>query len=259
MFKKKLSLFLLILCVTVVAAACSGGKDKTAAKENDTKKSLDAAEVKVESAEYTLPPQYDTSVQDDQYVLKVNVSVKNISKEPLNVDKSNFTLYQDDAQVSTISPDDYNEVLSSSSLNADKVTKGGLFFVVDKDKDYQLVYTEPGSGSKKDDKTLEFDIKGKDLMKKADTLQASAKALSSYIDVMIFGKKNDDFEKLTGDNKSTVVNEFDKSFKQGYITSSGISSSSAKDENLDKLLKAVKETLAEKSKVSTKTKAISGD
>lgn len=259
MFKKKLSLFLLILCVTVVAAACSGGKDKTAAKESDTKKSLDAAEVKVESAEYTLPPQYDTSVQDDQYVLKVNVSVKNISKEPLNVDKSNFTLYQDDAQVSTISPDDYNEVLSSSSLNAGKVSKGGLFFVVDKEKDYQLVYTEPGSGSKKDDKTLEFDIKGKDLMKKADTLQASAKALSSYIDVMIFGKKNDDFEKLTGDNKSTVVNEFDKSFKQGYISSSGISSSSAKDENLDKLLKAVKETLAEKSKVSTKTKSISGD
>ena len=76
---------------------------------------------------------------------------------------------------------------------------------------------------------------------------------------MIFGKKNDDFEKLTGDNKSTVVNEFDKSFKQGYISSSGISSSSAKDENLDKLLKAVKETLAEKSKVSTKTKSISGD
>jgi len=259
MFKKKLSLFLLILCVTVVAAACSGGKDKTAAKESDTKKSLDAAEVKVESAEYTLPPQYDTSVQDDQYVLKVNVSVKNISKEPLNVDKSNFTLYQDDAQVSTISPDDYNEVLSSSSLNAGKVSKGGLFFVVDKEKDYQLVYTEPGTGSKKDDKTLEFDIKGKDLMKKADTLQASAKALSSYIDVMIFGKKNDDFEKLTGDNKSTVVNEFDKSFKQGYISSSGISSSSAKDENLDKLLKAVKETLAEKSKVSTKTKSISGD
>lgn len=259
MFKKKLSLFLLILCVTVVAAACSGGKDKTAAKESDTKKSLDAAEVKVESAEYTLPPQYDTSVQDDQYVLKVNVSVKNISKEPLNVDKSNFTLYQDDAQVSTISPDDYNEVLSSSSLNADKVLKGGLFYVVDKDKDYQLVYTEPGTGSEKDDKTLEFDIKGKDLMKKAETLQASAKALSSYIDVMIFGKKNDDFEKLTGDNKSTVVNEFDKSFKQGYISSSGISSSSAKDENLDKLLKAVKETLAEKSKVSTKTKSISGD
>ncbi|MCY7437250.1 DUF4352 domain-containing protein [Bacillus pumilus] len=258
MFKKKLSLFLLILCVTVVAAACSGGKEKSAAKEKDTK-SLDAAEVKVESAEYTLPPQYDTSVQDDQYVLKVNVSVKNISKEPLNVDKSNFTLYQDDSQVSTISPDDYNEVLSSSSLNADKVSKGGLFFVVDKDKDYQLVYNEPGSGSKKDDKTLEFDIKGKDLMKKADTLQASAKALSSYIDVMIFGKNNNEFEKLTGDNKSTVVNQFDKSFKQGYITSSGISSSSAKDENLDKLLKAVKETLAEKSKVSTKTKAISGD
>ena len=80
MFKKKLSLFLLILCVTVVAAACSGGKDKTAAKESDTKKSLDAAEVKVESAEYTLPPQYDTSVQDDQYVLKVNVSVKTSAK-----------------------------------------------------------------------------------------------------------------------------------------------------------------------------------
>ncbi|CAM5405431.1 hypothetical protein BSAF29S_03626 [Bacillus safensis subsp. safensis] len=37
------------------------------------------------------------------------------------------------------------EVLSSSSLNADKVTKGGIFFAVDKDKDYQLVYTEPGS------------------------------------------------------------------------------------------------------------------
>ena len=84
----------------------------------------------------------------------------------MNVDKSNFTLYQDDAQVSTISPDDYNEVLSSSSLNAGKVSKGGLFFVVDKEKDYQLVYTEPGSGSKKDDKTLEFDIKGKDLMKR---------------------------------------------------------------------------------------------
>ncbi|BBP86883.1 hypothetical protein BsIDN1_05010 [Bacillus safensis] len=46
-------------------------KDKTAAKKKRyQKKSLDAAEVKVESAEYTLPPQYDTSVQDDQYVLK---------------------------------------------------------------------------------------------------------------------------------------------------------------------------------------------
>ncbi|MFX0112778.1 DUF4352 domain-containing protein, partial [Bacillus pumilus] len=84
--KKKLSLFLRSLCFTVVATAWSGGKEKSAAKEKDTK-SLDAAEVKVEIAEYTLPPQYDTSVQDDQYVLKVNVSVKNISKEPLNVDK----------------------------------------------------------------------------------------------------------------------------------------------------------------------------
>ncbi|MFS0655409.1 DUF5105 domain-containing protein [Bacillus sp. 179-C3.3 HS] len=259
MFKKKLSLFLLILCVTVVAAACSGGKDKTSAKENDTKKSLDIAEVKIESAEYTLPPQYDTSVQDDQYVLKVNVSVKNISKEPINVDKGDFTLYQDDAQVSTISPEDYSEVLSSSSLNAGKISKGGLFYVVDKDKDYQLIYTEPFTKTGKDEKTLEFDIKGKDLMKKAETLQASAKALSSYIDVMIFGQKNDEFEKLTGDNKSTVINEFDKSFKQGYISSSGISSSSAKDEDLDKLLKAVKETLAKNSKVSTKTKSISGD
>ncbi|MFB8733053.1 hypothetical protein ACEQPO_01480 [Bacillus sp. SL00103] len=35
------------------------------------------------------------------------------------------------------------------ALNAGKVSKGGLFFVVDKEKDYQLVYTEPGSGSKK--------------------------------------------------------------------------------------------------------------
>ncbi|MGE6631932.1 DUF5105 domain-containing protein [Bacillus sp. NPDC077027] len=256
---KKLSLFFLLLSLTVLIAACGGGKDKTTTKENDTKKSLDTAEVKVESAEYTLPPQYDTSVQDDQYVLKVNVAVKNISKEPLNVDKSNFTLYQDDAQVSTISPDDYNEVLSSSSLNAGKISKGGLFYVVDQNKDYQLVYTEPSTGTKKDNTTLEFNIKGKDLMKKADSLQASSKALSAYLDVMIFGKKNEDFEKLTGDNTSTVVNDFDKSFKQGYISSSGISSSAAKDENLDKLLKAVKETLAEKSKVSAKTKSISGD
>ncbi|MCY8988223.1 DUF5105 domain-containing protein [Bacillus atrophaeus] len=261
MFKKKTYAVFLILILTLFTAACSGSKANGEKKNSDSEKKSDTAEVKIDSTEYTLPPQYDNSASNDQLVLKVNVSVKNTGKDILYVNSNDFTLYQGDTKSSESTPDDYNERLQSSSLNPDKAIKGSLFYVVDKGKKYELVYNPPSSGSDKKEKSLTFKIDGssKKILATADQLQNPAKALSAYVDILLFGKDNKDFEKITGDNKNKIVNEFNKAAKESYVSASGLSSQYADDKTLDKILGAITSTLSEKSAVQTKTKSITGD
>ena len=94
MRSKKFFLMMLLMIVAVVSTACGGSKSASGEKE-DTKKA-DNAEVKILSSEYTLPDDSSTNLHENELILKINVSVKNTGKEPLMVDKNQFSLYEGD-------------------------------------------------------------------------------------------------------------------------------------------------------------------
>ncbi|KAF1678854.1 DUF5105 domain-containing protein [Bacillus mexicanus] len=260
MFQKKTYTVFLILLLMMFTAACSGSKTSAEKNNSETEKSSDIAQVKIKDVSYTLPSKYDKSTTDDQLVLKVNVAVKNTGKEPLNVDNMNFTLYQGDTKMSETAPEDYNEKLRSSTISTDKSVEGSLFYVVDKGKKYELNYTPEYYGDKKA-KSITFNIDGKDkkLLATADQLQNSAKALSAYVDILLFGKDNADFEKITGDNKNEMVNNFNKSAKDGYLSASGLSSTYADSKAIDNIVNGIKEGLSKNSSIQAKTTSISKD
>ncbi|MGE9753907.1 DUF4352 domain-containing protein [Bacillus inaquosorum] len=260
MFQKKTYAIFLILLLMLFTAACSGSKTSAEKKNSETEKSSDIAQVKIKDVSYTLPSQYDKSTSDDQLVLKVNVAVKNTGKEPLNVDSMDFTLYQGDTKMSDTDPEDYNEKLQGSTINADKSVEGNLFFVVDKGEKYELNYTPEAYGDKKP-KSVTFKIDGKDkkILATADQLQDSAKALSAYVDVLLFGKDNADFEKITGANKNEIVNDFNESAKDGYLSASGLSSTYADSKALDNIVNGIKAGLSKNSSIQAKTTSISKD
>ncbi|WP_339191918.1 DUF4352 domain-containing protein [Bacillus sp. FSL K6-1003] len=260
MFQKKTYAVFLVLLLMLFTAACSGSKTSAEKKSSETEKSADIAQVKIKDVSYTLPSQYDKSTSDDQLVLKVNVAVKNTGKEPLNVDHMDFTLYQGDTKMSDTDPEDYNEKLQGSTINTDKSVEGNLFFVVDKGEKYELNYTPESYGDKKP-KSVTFNIDGKDkkILATADQLQDSAKALSAYIDVLLFGKDNKDFEKTTGANKNEIVNDFNESAKDGYLSASGLSSTYADSKALDNIVNGIKAGLSKNSSIQAKTTSISKD
>ena len=99
----------------------------------------DNAEVKILSSEYTLPDDSSTNLHENELILKINVSVKNTGKEPLMVDKSQFSLYEGDSKMSDVSVyDERNKRLRSSTLNSDKEVDGNIYYIVEKGKSFSL-------------------------------------------------------------------------------------------------------------------------
>ncbi|WP_420976677.1 DUF5105 domain-containing protein [Bacillus vallismortis] len=260
MFQKKTYAVFLILLLMLFTAACSGSKTSAEKKESETEKSSDIAQVKIKDVSYALPSKYNKSTTDDQIVLKVNVAVKNTGKEPLNVDSMDFTLYQDDTKMSDSDPEDYNEKLRNSTIDADKTVEGNLFYIVNKGKKYELNYMPEHYGDKKP-KSFTFKIDGKDkkVLATADQLQDSAKALSAYIDVLMYGKNNPEFEKITGANKNKIVNEFNQNAKDGFLRGSGLYSSEVNNASLDGILNGIKAGLSKSASFKAETTSISGD
>ncbi len=175
MRSKKFFLMMLLMIVAVVSTACGGSKSASGEKE-DTKKA-DNAEVKILSSEYTLPDDSSTNLHENELILKINVSVKNTGKEPLMVDKSQFSLYEGDSKMSDVSVyDERNKRLRSSTLNSDKEVDGNIYYIVEKGKKFQLEYTPDMYGENKAD-PVKFEIDGgsDDLLKTAKNLKIRQK------------------------------------------------------------------------------------
>ncbi|MFN2746492.1 MULTISPECIES: DUF4352 domain-containing protein [unclassified Bacillus (in: firmicutes)] len=259
MRSKKFFLMMLLMIVAVVSAACGGNKSASGEKE-DTKKA-DNAEVKVVSSEYTLPEDSTTKLGEGELILKVKVSVKNTSDKPLNVNKRSFSLYQNDSKVSDVSMYTDNERLSSASLNPDKSTEGYLYYQVDKGEKYQLEYTPEVYGDEKVE-PIEFTIDGgsSDILDTAKKLDDPAKALLAYTDITLFGKDNENFEKLTGENKREIVTDYLEGGQKSLIENMGIYDEDQVDKKkLNKLISAIQNAYQDKAKVKAVTKTISSD
>ncbi len=85
--------------------------------------------------------------------------------------------------------------MQSGTLHAGKTVTGNLYFTADEGKSYELVY-QPQA---KDAKPLSYKLKVKGTASNAKPDPADA--LSAYIDVMLYGKHNKDFTRLTGVNE----------------------------------------------------------
>lgn len=221
MRSKKFFLMMLLMIVAVVSTACGGSKSASGEKE-DTKKA-DNAEVKILSSEYTLPDDSSTNLHENELILKINVSVKNTGKEPLMVDKSQFSLYEGDSKMSDVSVyDERNKRLRSSTLNSDKEVDGNIYYIVEKGKKFQLEYTPDMYGENKAD-PVKFEIDGgsDELLKTAKKLEDPAKALLAYTDVTIFGKDNNNFDKLVDENKREVVTDYLEGAQKSIVRSLG--------------------------------------
>ncbi|MCY7769309.1 DUF5105 domain-containing protein [Bacillus haynesii] len=265
MRSKKMILMIVLVITAGLSAACSGGSQSGKGDTGETKQTAEAtrdkdAEFKVLSSEYALPFEPSTTLDKDQLYLQIRVSIKNTGKKPFEVDPEYFNLYQDDVKVKNIEAED-KERLGYMSLNAGRSVEGNIYFLVDKGKKYQLSYTLDDIDTLK---KIPFDvaeIDGNKIMDTADHLQDPAKALLGYTDVTIYGKDNPDFEKLTGENKRQVAEDYEASYRKKLISDLGYDydTDAVDQKKLNEYIKAAQQTFREKTKVKAVTKSISYD
>ncbi|OLP65726.1 hypothetical protein BACPU_13440 [Bacillus pumilus] len=249
---KKISALVMISIVMIISAACQSSEKSSNAEQKSTK----TAEVKVNSYEYTLPEDSTTTLRDNEMVLKVNLTITNKSDKSISLYNSDFALYQDDAKVSDLSFYTSKDSLKLDSLNKGKSVKGALYFLVDKGKQYQLVYQD---SIKKSNESIEIDLDGKKILDSAKKLENPAKALSAYTDIIVFNQKNDQFSDLTGDNQSDVVNKYHEMFIKDFKRSASIYGNEVSDGDILSMYKRIQGTMQEKAKVETSVKTISDD
>ena len=157
--------------------------------------------------------------------------------------------------------DERNKRLRSSTLNSDKEVDGNIYYIVEKGKKFQLEYTPDMYGENKAD-PVKFEIDGgsDDLLKTAKKLEDPAKALLAYTDVTIFGKDNNNFDKLVDENKREVVTDYLEGAQKSIVRSLGYYDEEDVDKKkLNKLISAIQNAYQEKSQVKAVTKTISGD
>ncbi|MDA7026399.1 DUF5105 domain-containing protein [Bacillus sp. CLL-7-23] len=259
MRSKKLLLIMLLMFTAIFATACGGNNDSGSSKSENkepekSEKSAGNAEVKVLNSEYTLPGDTSANLDKNELVLKVKVSVKNTGNEPLDVDQYQFALYQDNTKVTDVSMLSLrDQELQSADLNKGKSVEGFLYYQVEKGKKYQLEYTPKTHGDKKID-PITFDIDGNQIADTAKNLQDPAKALLAYTDITLYGKDNEDFEKLTGENKREVVSDFLKDFQKDTLNSLDLLyTDKVNKKKLNKLTNTILHVYQEKTKVTAVT------
>ncbi|ASB91203.1 DUF5105 domain-containing protein [Bacillus sonorensis] len=261
MRSKKLYLMMLLMIVAVLSAACSGGS-KSASADKDEAKKADNAEIKILSTEYTLPDDSTTKLADGELILKVKVSIKNTGKEPLSVTRRSFNLYHGDSKVTDVNIyDAQNERLTTATLNSDKSVDGYLYYQVEKGEKYQLEYAPETYGDEKIE-PIEFEIDGGSsaMLESAKKLDDPAKALLAYTDITLFGKDNEDFEKLTGENKREIVTDYIEGGQKSLIKSMGIYNEEDVDKKkLNKLISAIQNAYQDKAKVKAVTKTMTSE
>lgn len=176
------------------------------------------------------------------------------------ITEGSFALYQGDTKATEGEPEDYKQKLDYTRLTEGKKVTGSLFYVVDKGEKYQLVYT-PITYSDEEQDPIEIDIDGADekLLKTADKLQDPAKALSAYLDILFYNVDNPQFEKLTGEKKDALLNEFDAAIMEGFTSSTYMSEDEIDQEVVVNLVNSMKAAFKEKVGATAVTITSSGD
>lgn len=252
---KKFIFVVLLLAVGLLTAACSAPMSSSEGAKNE-KSALKDVEITLENVSYALPSPLDG--QTEQLLLKVDVSIKNNKKELIKISKLDFKLYQEDTAAKRALSNDVVEEIGD--VDAGKRMEGSLFYRVDKGEPFKLVFTaDLNKDGKQETKEFKIDGGSEELMATAEQLENPAIALNAYIDVLFYAKENPDFEKLTGEDKAKLLQEFDNGLMGAFIKSSGIPENEIDTESLNVLVAAIKATLQEKVPVQTKVKSISGD
>ncbi|MDA1477944.1 DUF5105 domain-containing protein [Bacillus changyiensis] len=267
---KKFFLIILLCMTAMFSTACSENKQssensKNSAATNQVKEKAEPkkpsykAKFKILHSEYIFPYSPDTKLSKDELILKLSLFVENNGEEQLRLDKSAFNLYEGDVKTTNnidITAADSNEVskeLGYTSLNPGKSIEGTIYFLVDKGQKYKFAFTPDGD---QEYAPIETEIDGKKLLDSAKKLDDPAKALLAYTDITIFGKDNDNFEKLTGEHKREVISEYRESFAKTLFNDLDITTEVDDDKKLNHLIDTVQHVYQEKTKVKAVTKAI---
>lgn len=252
---KKFIFVVLLLVVGLFTVACSAPMSGSEGAKTE-KAAFSDVEIKMENVSYALPSLLDG--HSSQLLLKVDVSIKNNTKEMLKMSKLDFKLYQGDTAAKRGLSNDVVEGISD--VEAGKQMEGSLFYYVDKGKPFKLVYSaDLNKDGKQETKEFKIDGSSEELLATAEQLQNPAIALNAYIDVLFYAKENPDFEKLTGEDKAKLLQEFDNGLMSAFIKSSGIPENEVDTESLNLLVSSIKAALQEKVPVQTTVKSISGD
>ncbi|XQY93647.1 DUF5105 domain-containing protein [Metabacillus sp. HB246100] len=242
---KILGLFILAFSLLWVISACSASE--AAKEEVDKKQSAfsEMVEINLQNIEYRLPSEYD-NVSAEELILKVDLIISNNYEDSIDIDSSDFSLYQGDTKVVEGNPAEYNEELRYTQLGEGKKIEGSLYYVVEKGKPYELVYDPILTLEEQDPITIDIDGSDEKLLQTAEKLQNPAKAMAAYVDVLLYDVDNPNFESVTGENIEQILADFDDGFIQGFAMASSV-------EEIDKeavltFLTSMKATLKEKVK-----------
>ncbi|MGM0123992.1 hypothetical protein IGI37_001366 [Enterococcus sp. AZ194] len=205
---RKFIVSLITLSATIVLGACGS------TKEESSKKKMESAEASVEVKSGTYVLQDGDSVPDNEGYLALNLSIKNNTKDTLDIMSDDFSLYDEDGnKISTkdiYSEDDSFKNLEATTLSGGKTVSGYMVFNVEKDKKYELHYSPVLDEKKTKDIQLAIDSS-----KYEDQTAEAKEATSEYIDQVFLNKKADGTEK-----KAILANDVKKEhsdFNQGFM------------------------------------------
>lgn len=189
------------------------GSNQTSQNSGKKEASSKEATIKVVSGTYIL--QEGDSINDDEGYLALDVSIKNNSKDSMNIVQDDLNLYDKEGNKAAnkdiyTSENDFR-TLQIENLSGGKSTKGYVIFKVDKDKKYELHYAPVISDSDKKNKDIVVDVNAKDFKDSSDQVK---KASEEYLHKAFLGKDTDKKSDLISNDLIQEHSEFNQKFSE---------------------------------------------
>lgn len=234
-----------------IFTACGGSQS---ASTNDKKEvSSKEATVKVDSGTYVL--QEGDSVNDGEGYLALDVSIKNNTKDPINIIQDDLNLYDKEgnkvANKNIYSTESDFQTLQMENLSGGKSTKGYVIFKVDKDKKYELHYAPMITDSEKKEKDIVVDVNTKDFKDSSDQVK---KATEEYLNKVFLGKETDKKSELLSNDLVKEHNEFNQKFSEEL--KNNFDSYVPSDDEVKTLITKFEEVNQKKAEINYEVKAL---
>ncbi len=171
------------------------------------------ATISVSKTEYVIPPPSSGAVVGTDY-LAIELEIKNSGDGELHIDNEDFELIESDTGTFTkseiLSQQEEGYLLSYETIAPDDQLTRAIIFTVSPDKQYQLAYTPPGS--ERSDSLIIAAIDPSLYLDTKEQLTEPEKAAQAYVDVMLLGKENPDFEKYLDIDQESISNNIKNHF-----------------------------------------------